>query len=128
MSDFQEERYETEHFYMSIKNGVLYFEYKPITFLHYSLAKDLLRERLHLQGEVSYPVLCKTAGLHDLDKGSRDLLASEGSLYIKAVAIVDERFIAKTMVNFYLRASKPLVPTSFFRKEQQALLYLKPYA
>lgn len=127
MRDFGEARYETAHFYMSISNGVLYFEYKPILLLHYSLAKDLIRERLDLQGPLSYPVLCKTTGLQDLDKGARDLLASSGSLYTKAVAIVDARFIAKSMVDFYIVASEPLIPTSIFRKEKQALDYLKPY-
>lgn len=127
MGDFQQERYETAHFYMIITDGVLYFEYKPIQLLYYEVAKDILKQRLHLQGEVSYPIFCRTTGIHDMDKGARDLMAAEGSLYTKAVALVDQRFIAKTMADFYIRINRPLVPTSVFKNEKKALRFLRPY-
>ncbi|MFC5195452.1 hypothetical protein ACFPH8_08950 [Bizionia hallyeonensis] len=118
---------ETPHAKFWITNGIMFFIYKPISFLDYPTAKKIVEERLKFQLETQYPILCDTQGIKNSAKSARDYLANEGSALTKAVAIVDNRHIANVMLRFYLMKNKPLVPSKICDTQEDALSFLNTY-
>ena len=110
-----------------VTDGILYFIYKPITFLDFKTAKMIVDERLKFQHETQYPILCDAQGIKNSAKSARDYLANEGSTLAKAVAIVDNRYVAKVMLRFYLMKNKPLVPSKIYQTQEDALSFLNIY-
>lgn len=108
-------------------NGILYFVYHSIPLLDHYMAKSIVQERLEFQQGRYYPVLCDTSGIQDATKLARDYLALEGSTLTKAVAIVDHRSVAKSMLELYLKRNRPLVPTAVFSDNIAAQKFLHPY-
>jgi hypothetical protein len=107
-----------------IFEGILFFVYHPIPFLDFKIAKAVLKERLEFQEGISYPILCETMGIQDASKSARDFLALEGSILADAVAIVENREVAQSMIQLYLRRNQPLIPTEVFSTSLEAQKYL----
>jgi hypothetical protein len=110
-----------------IEQGVLYFLYKAGVVLHIRAAKKIVADRLRLQQGKAYPVFCDARGIKSSDKEASEYLAKEGSALVKAVGILVESPITRTLTNFYLKLNKPLVPTQQFTDKNAALKYLEPY-
>lgn len=110
-----------------ISDGILYFEYHNIPLLDLKIAKTIVGERLEFQGGKSYPILCKTRGIHDANKAARDFLASQGSTLAIAVAVVEERMVAQNMLELYLKRNLPLIPTQVFNEEYNAKQFLNTF-
>jgi len=119
--------YENEHAYFWVENGILFFEYKPNTILNLDVAKRVVADRIQFQNEKSYPVICDIKGIIDTDKPGRDYLAQSGSLLTKAVALIVHQKVSITISNFYLKISKPTVPTQLFTNKEDAIDFLKKY-
>lgn len=119
--------YENEYAQFWIANGILFFEYKPNTILDLEVAQNVVADRIHFQNENSFPVLCDVRGIVNTDKAGRDYLAQSGSLLTKAVALIVHQKVSLTISDFYLRISKPTVPTQLFNKQEDALVYLKQF-
>ena len=119
--------YENEYAQFWITNGVLIFEYKPNTILDLVAAQHIVADRIHFQNEKSFPVLCDVRGILSTDKSGRDYLAQSGSVLTKAVALIVHQKVSLTISNFYLRISKPTVPTKLFNNKDDALAYLEQY-
>lgn len=90
-------------------------------------AFKIVEDRLTLQEGESFPVLCDIRGVKDINKSARDYLAIEGSLFIKAVAFIIENPLSGIMTKFYLRASKPPIPTKAFLTIEEAKEFLDEY-
>lgn len=118
---------ETAYARFWMANGILFFVYKPIVFLDYAIARQIVNERLFYQQGTCCPVLCNLQGIQDSDKSARDYLANEGSSLVKAVAIIGVRATAKVLLHTYLRRSRPLVPTQMFDNQEEAIHYLKTF-
>lgn len=110
-----------------IENGVLYFIYKKDTELDLEAAKKVVEDRISLQRGTPYPVICDIRGLKNVDKTARDYLAREGSTLVKAVALIMDSPAYQFMANFYLKVSKPSVPTRMFSKMEEALAFVEKY-
>jgi hypothetical protein len=119
--------YENEYAQFWIANGILFFEYKPNTILNLEVAQRVVADRIHFQNEKSYPVLCDVRGIVNTDKSGRDYLAQSGSVLTKAVALIVHQQVSLTISNFYLRISKPSVPTQLFNNKEDALAYLEQF-
>jgi hypothetical protein len=119
--------YENEFAQFWIANGILFFEYKPNTILDLEAAQHIVADRIHFQNEKAYPVLCDVRGIVNTDKSGRDYLAQSGSVLTKAVALIVHQKVSITISNFYLRISKPTVPTQLFNNQEDALDYLKQF-
>jgi len=116
---------ETSYAKFWVSDGILFFIYKPTTYLDYPTAKIIVDDRLRFQQETCYPILCNTQGIMNTVKSARDYLANEGSALTKAVAIVDNRYISKVMLRFYFMKNKPIVPSQIFNFQEDAITFLK---
>jgi hypothetical protein len=119
--------YENEYAQFWIKDGILFFKYKQSIVIDLSIAHQIVADRIQMQNEKSYPVLCDIRGVVDTDKAARDYLAQSGSLLAKAVGIVTNQSVSVIMTSFYLKISKPSVPTKIFTDESSALAFLETY-
>lgn len=119
--------FENEFAVFRISGGLLFFEYKPAVVIDLAAAQRIVADRIQMQNERAYPVLCDIKGIADSDKASRDYLAQHGSVLTKAVSIVAHRNISILMISFYLKISKPQVPTRVFTNKSAALEFLKTF-
>lgn len=110
-----------------IEGGILFFEYKPNVVINLAAAHRIVADRIQMQNEKSYPVLCDIRGVVDSDKAARDYLAQSGSVLAKAVSIVTNQSVSLIMISFYLKICKPSVPTTIFTNESMALAFLEAY-
>lgn len=118
---------ENEYAKLWISEGILYFIYKPQTILHLDAAKKIVKDRLKLQNEITYPVLCDLRMVKDSEKVARDYLAREGSILTKAVAFLVEPPFSEATIHLYLRTSKPVIPTEIFTTKTEALNFLEKH-
>ena len=119
--------YENDYAQFWIKDGILFFKYKPNTTIDLKVAKLVVSDRIHFQDEKSYPVFCDARGIVTTEKAGRDYLAQSGSILTQAVGLVVYEKVLLTISTFYLEINKPSVPTQIFTKESDALDYLKPF-
>ena len=119
--------YENEYAQFWIKDGILFFEYRPNVVIDLTIAHQIVADRIQMQNEKSYPVLCDIRGVIDSDKAARDYLAQSGSVLAKAVSIVTNQSVSLIMTSFYLKICKPSVPTTIFTDDSSALAFLETY-
>jgi hypothetical protein len=119
------ESYRNQNARLWIKEGILFFIYKPNTCINLEVAMRVVADRVALQNERQLPVFCDMRGIISIDKAGRDYLAKSGSLLAKAVALVVSEKGSLVLSAFYLEINKPSVPTQIFTDEQEALEYLK---
>ncbi|RTZ02734.1 hypothetical protein EKL98_12810 [Flavobacterium bomense] len=119
--------YENEYAQFWIMDGILFFEYRPNVVIDLTIAHRIVADRIQMQKEKSYPVLCDIRGVVDSDKAARDYLAQSGSVLAKAVSIVTNQSVSLIMTSFYLKICKPSVPTKIFTDDSSALAFLETY-
>ncbi|MCK0131583.1 hypothetical protein MWU59_08715 [Flavobacteriaceae bacterium F08102] len=119
--------YDTVYAKFWIHQGILHCIYKEIEFLDLAMAQSIVRERIQVQQDISYPIFCDLRGVKNSEKSARAYLAKNGSVLAKAVAIFDDRCVAEVMLQFYFTKSKPLVPSKLFNDYQQAIAFLQHY-
>lgn len=119
--------YENEYAQFWIKDDILFFEYRPNVVIDLTIAHRIVADRIQMQNEKSYPVLCDIRGVVDSDKAARDYLAQSGSVLAKAVSIVTNQSVSLIMTSFYLKICKPSVPTKIFTDDSSALAFLEAY-
>jgi hypothetical protein len=122
-----EDYFENEFALFWISGNILFFEYKPGVVINFAAAQRIVADRIQMQRGKAYPVLCDVGGIADSDKAGRDYLAQYGSVLTKAVSIVAQQTISIVMISFYLKISKPQVPTKVFRDKPAALEFLKAF-
>ena len=122
-----EDYFENEFAEFWISGNILFFEYKPDVVINLVAAQRIVSDRIQMQKEKAYPVLCDVRCIADSDKAARDYLAQHGSVLTKAVSIVAHRRVSIVMISFYLKISKPQVPTKVFGDKSAALEFLKAF-
>ena len=122
-----EDYFENEFALFWISGNILFFEYKPGVVINLVVAQRIVMDRMQMQKEKAYPVLCDVSGIADSDKAARDYLAQHGSVLTKAVGIVVQRTLSMVMISFYLKISKPQVPTKVFSDRAKALAFLRAF-
>lgn len=110
-----------------IKNGILFFIYKPGITITLKTAKKIVEVRLQFQNERIHPVFCDMRGIKVIEKDARDYFAKEGSISAKAVAILVNPALTEGISRFYLEINKPVVPSKVFTDEEEALNYLEQF-
>lgn len=119
--------HENEFALFWIQNDILYFEYKPNVVINLKAAQLVVADRILVQNEKAYPVLCDIRGIMDSDKAARDYLARSGSVLTKAVSLIGNDTVLLSIMSFYITINKPRVPTKFFTEELAALAFLETY-
>lgn len=93
-----------------------------------NIAKDAVKSRLEVSSGISYPVLINIKSVIKVTKEARDFLASEeGCRGVTASAIVVNSALTSMIGNFFIRVSKPLVPTRLFTDENAAIKWLSAF-
>lgn len=110
-----------------IEDGILFFEYKPGTSITIEVAKKIVESRIEVQDSKAYPVFCDIRGITSSTKTARDFLANEGSILVKAMSALALEPVSAGIVDFYIHANKPRVPTKIFTSKYLALKFLEPY-
>jgi len=113
------------HFW--VEEGILHFIYKPNTLIDLEAARVIVKERLHFQKGVSYPVLCDLRQLKTVNKAAREYLAEYGCINALAVAILVEKAYSGTLSQAFIKISNPSVPTREFTTVPEALEFLDNY-
>lgn len=123
MLDYIENNYASYKF----TDDIVFIRYHIGITIDYDAAVKIVEDRLILQEGQALPVLCDIRGVKDINKSARDYLALEGSLHIKAVAFIVEPPLSEIMSKFYLKASKPPIPTKAFQTMKDAKEFLEQY-
>ena len=110
-----------------IEQDILHFIYLPIVNLSLDMAKKLVRLRISVQNNKSYPVLCDLREVIQADKSAMDYLAKEGSELATAVALLVKYPHSAFTADFYLQTSLPAVPTRLFEDPLKAKEFLSNY-
>ena len=110
-----------------VEEKILIFEYKPDIFLNLRAAQTIVRNRLKLQNEKSFPILCDLRMVGESDKAGREYLAHEGSALAKAVALLVEPPFSQALGNLYINTTDPRIPTEVFTVRFHALNFLRHY-
>ena len=110
-----------------IDNGIVYCIYHSFTVLTLKKAQEIVTQRLEVQKDKYYPVYYDINGLRHSHKEARDYLAREGSILTNAVAYLASDHYSYKMIRFFIRNSKPRVPSKVFRHKFNALTYLRRY-
>jgi hypothetical protein len=112
-----------------INDKILFFDYKPNVVIDLLSAQQIVADRIAIQEGKAYPILCDIRGIIDSDKAARNYLAQHGSILTKAVGIVaaDQKSLSFLMISFYMKISRPQIPTKVFTNRSAALEFLKPF-
>ena len=124
---FSASYFENEYAHFWIRNSILFFEYKPNVVIDLIVAQRIVADRIQIQNEKAYPILCDIRGVVDSNKAARDYLAQSGSVLTKAVSLLGHQSISLIITSFYLKIGKPSVPTKLFTDESAALAFLEAY-
>jgi hypothetical protein len=76
--EITQELYENEYAQFWIRNNILFFEYKPNVVIDLAVAQRIVADRIQMQNEKAYPILCIIRGVLNSDKAGRDYLAQTG--------------------------------------------------
>lgn len=111
----------------TLNGGLLHIRYYKDIVINHEAAIRIVADRLKLQNGISYPALCDIRGVEEVDKPGRDYLAREGSILLKAVAFIVGDPMSDILSYFYLRTTKPSIPTKAFQEMEEAKLFLEKY-
>jgi len=110
-----------------IQKGILYFKYKEDVDIDLAAALQIVTDRLQLQKGKTYPILCDTRGVKSIDKNARRYLASEGAIFIKALALVCENPLSRIFSEIYIQGNTPPIPAKICNDTKEALSFLHGY-
>lgn len=116
---------ENDYASLWIENNLLFFIYKEHVDIDLKAAIKIVEDRLKIQNGLSYPILCDIRGIRNINIEARDYLASEGSLYSTAVALISNTPLSDILSAMYVANSSPKVPTKVFTNYDEGLQYLK---
>lgn len=105
---------------------ILIIVFKPQTRLTSRAVKKILVDRLIVQMEKAYLVLCCVNGIQSFDKPARDLAAIFGFTGIKAISYVGVRSDIAT-VAYFAKRNNIHIPTRYFTDYNKALSFLKSH-
>ena len=118
---------ETDFAVMQLREDILFFRYKHIPQFDLSVAKHLVADRLRLQREQAYPVLCDMRQYNRPDLEARRYLAVQGSVLTRAVAYLIPPDTRNHVIYFFINVDQPVGDTNIFTQEAEAIRYLKKY-
>jgi hypothetical protein len=122
------DEHENEFGVFWIENHILLFQFKTGVSIDFPAAQQIIADRIKIQNEKPYPILCNIEGLVNVNKAARDYFANQGSVMTNAVGIVaNQNSFSFLMAMFYIRVSKPRVPTKVFADKTMALQFLKTF-
>lgn len=118
--------FENEHIKIEIIDGIMHGTYKKGFKITLDDAKKIVSERSKLLGGKSLNAIIFDGGVVSMDKAARDYLSSdEGISGLKSVAIIENSFFSKMLINFFLKLTNPKIQVKAFSNPEEALKWLK---
>lgn len=117
---------ENDYAFFWVNNDVLHILYKENVSILLDVAMRVLADRLHIQQGKPYPILCNITGVVDMDKDARRFFASEGSVLIKALALISTDPMSHIFSRVYLNDNPP-IQIKIFTEESRALEFLSQF-
>lgn len=118
-------KYEYGELYL--RDGILFFTYYPVPSFDLRVAQKIVADRMHLQREESFPILCDIRQVTMPNLEARNYLALEGSLLTKAVAYLVGPHLSEHLIRFFIYVSQPPVPAAVFTSREEAIAFLEAY-
>lgn len=109
------------------EDGIIHLHYKDgiLNLSDSTIIFKLIRE--NCPWEVS-PILASGNTFSALDKESRVFWGSpEVTKHCSAIAMITNTLAMKLLANFYIKMSKPSVPTTFLSSEEECVRWLKNF-
>jgi hypothetical protein len=112
---------------MWIENGILFSQYQKNLVIDLDIAKKIVAERLAFSKGVSFPIMIDFTNLRSVTKDARDYMNQpDGGLKgLTCGAFIGNNAVAVLFINLYLRINKPIIPSKFFTKKDEALEWLQ---
>ncbi|MCR6640988.1 MAG: hypothetical protein NVV82_18845 [Sporocytophaga sp.] len=107
-----------------IEDGILWAEYKEII-LNTEEAKKIVSDRILFQNGTVYPAIADIRKIKYINKGANEYLSKEGNILVHCVAVIVESHVSEILGNFYLKLSKPPLPTKLFRSAEKAKAWVE---
>jgi hypothetical protein len=118
--------FENEHIKIEIIDGIMHGTYKKGFKITLEDAKNIVEERSKLLGGKDLHAIIYDGGVVSMDKAARDFLSSdEGIKGLKSVAIIENSFFSKMLINFFLKLTNPKIQVKAFGNQEDALKWLK---
>lgn len=118
--------FENEHIKIEIIDGIMHGTYKRGFKITLEDAKKIVDERTKLLGGKDANAIIYDGGVVSMDKAARDFLSSEeGVKGLKSVAIIENSFFSKMLINFFLKLTNPRIQVRAFGNPEDALKWLK---
>jgi hypothetical protein len=116
------------HSFMWLDNGVLFGKYKPNLVIDLTVAKDLIRDRKTVSGNIARPFFIDITELLSVDKAARNYMASAGACeFMNAGAIYTQNKLLAFIGNAFILLDRPPIPIKVFSNEKHAMIWLEPY-
>jgi hypothetical protein len=116
---------ENEYAKLWIEKEILFVVYKNDVSIDLPGAIKVVEDRLFLQQGKAFLVFCDTRGVKSSEKAARNYLALEGSILIKAVALLVNNPLSNIISGFYIKTSNPIISTEVFTDDAEALAFLR---
>lgn len=109
---------------IEISSGIVHARWKSDN-VDLSIAKAAVAARLTVTGNRSYQMIADTRQVKSISKEAREYLSSrDGCAGVTRAAILINSSLGSTVVNFFLKINRPLVPTKIFTSEAAAVKWL----
>lgn len=109
-----------------MEDGIMFGKYKPGITIDLEVAKEVAAERIKLANGRLYSFVGFIEDLQNVTKEARDYFSQDdGVKGMKRLALITASPISKMFGNFFLKISKPSVPTRLFTSEPEALIWLR---
>lgn len=123
-----ENKIETKLGTIWLEKEIIHSDFKKGAWITLEDAKSLVKDRLQKMEKITRPFLSDVRNVSGIDNDARDYLASEeASRYCNSLAIVSANKFTNLYAKFYLKFSKPPVPTCMFTNTEAAIRWLQQF-
>ena len=123
----EEKILDTSIIHFNLNNGILFATYKTGK-VDLAVAKEVVRLRKEFCENKSYPHLVKDYNVSQVNKEARDFLSSDEAIEgVLAAGLITDSAFKMSLMNFFLKVSKPKVKAKTFTKENEALEWLNQF-
>lgn len=118
---------DTEYITFQLEEGVLHATYKSVEVTE-DIAKEVVKTRKAYCDYKTYPHLLMETSVAKITKEARDYFATDESTEgVAAGAIIVKSAFKMTLLNFFLKVSKPEVPARLFTNKEDAIQWLQDF-
>ena len=114
---------------LEIIDDILYGVFFTGITIDLDIAKEIVKTRLEYTDYIPYPMFIHDSGVVSMNKEARDYFSEKdgGMQGTVAAALLLKSVYSEFLGNFFLRITKPDMPTKIFTDEKKALEWLQQF-